>query len=69
MFTNMSPASLLLLFSGIAITLMRQGAMLTVLHALVVALAWPAALLSAASFIDAEWSIAVDRFLLETLLF
>lgn len=42
--------------------LMRQGAMMTVLSALLTALAWPATLLAATSFIDSTWSIAVDRF-------
>ncbi|GAU28987.1 hypothetical protein TSUD_391880 [Trifolium subterraneum] len=46
---------------GIATELMRQGAMLTVLSGLLIALAWPAALLSATDFIDSIWSIAIDR--------
>ncbi|KAL1810182.1 hypothetical protein ACET3Z_027172 [Daucus carota] len=50
-----------LLASSLAYTLMQQGAMLTVLGALVSALAWPAALLSLIGFIDSSWSIAVDR--------
>lgn len=41
--------------------LMKQGAMVTVLGALVTALAWPATLLSATNFIDSTWTIAVDR--------
>jgi predicted tellurium resistance membrane protein TerC len=41
---------------------MRQGAMLTVLSGLLMALAWPAALLSATDWIDSIWSIAIDRF-------
>lgn len=49
---------------GLALTLMQQGAMMTVLSSLVTALVWPATLLSLTSFIDSKWSIAVDRFLL-----
>ncbi|MBA0832394.1 hypothetical protein Goarm_016789 [Gossypium armourianum] len=45
----------------IALELMRQGAMMTVLSSLVAALALPAVLLSATNFIDSKWSIAVDR--------
>lgn len=41
--------------------LMKQGAMMTVLHTLLTALAWPAALLTITDFIDSTWSIAVDR--------
>ncbi|XP_022751432.1 uncharacterized membrane protein YFL034W-like isoform X2 [Durio zibethinus] len=50
------------LTSKIAMELMRQGAMMTVLSALLTALAWPAALLAATDFIDSSWTIAVDRF-------
>lgn len=46
---------------GIAMGLMKQGAMMTVLGTLVTALAWPATLLAAADFIDSKWAIAVDR--------
>lgn len=46
---------------GIAMGLMKQGAMLTVLSGLLTALAWPATLLAATDFIDSKWSIAVDR--------
>lgn len=49
------------LTSSIALELMRQGAMMTVLSSLVAALALPAVLLSATNFIDSKWSIAVDR--------
>ncbi|CAL5188114.1 unnamed protein product [Lathyrus oleraceus] len=49
------------LTSRLAMELMRQGAMLTVMSALLTALAWPAALLSATDFIDSTWSIAIDR--------
>lgn len=41
--------------------LMTRGAMMTVLSSLLVALAWPATLLSATDFIDSKWTIAVDR--------
>ncbi|KAL5099520.1 hypothetical protein RYX36_003847 [Vicia faba] len=47
--------------AGLAMELMKQGAMLTVLSALLTALAWPAALLSVTEFIDSTWSIAIDR--------
>ncbi|KAL3527176.1 hypothetical protein ACH5RR_011832 [Cinchona calisaya] len=49
------------LTSRIATGLMRQGAMMTVLSTLVMALAWPAALLAATDFIDSKWTIALDR--------
>lgn len=49
------------LTSSLALELMRQGAMMTVLSGLLTALVWPAALLSATSFIDSKWAIAVDR--------
>ncbi|MBA0741935.1 hypothetical protein Gogos_015052 [Gossypium gossypioides] len=49
------------LTSSLALELMRQGAMMTVLSSLVAALALPAVLLSATNFIDSKWSIAVDR--------
>ncbi|CAN4109857.1 unnamed protein product [Withania somnifera] len=49
------------LTSRIAMELMKQGAMMTVLHGLLTALAWPAALLMITDFIDSKWSIAVDR--------
>ncbi|XP_006343378.1 transmembrane and coiled-coil domain-containing protein 4-like isoform X1 [Solanum tuberosum] len=49
------------LTSRIAMELMKQGAMMTVLHTLLIALAWPAALLTITDFIDSTWSIAVDR--------
>ncbi|KAL0913080.1 hypothetical protein M5K25_016513 [Dendrobium thyrsiflorum] len=41
--------------------LMKGGAMMTVLNSLVIALAWPAALLAATDFIDSKWTIAIDR--------
>ncbi|GAB2252334.1 hypothetical protein Droror1_Dr00005181 [Drosera rotundifolia] len=49
------------LTSRLAMELMKQGAMLTVLSTLLTALAWPATLLAATDFIDSKWSIAVDR--------
>ncbi|OVA20406.1 Protein of unknown function DUF726 [Macleaya cordata] len=49
------------LTSRIAMELMKQGAMMTVLSTLFVALAWPATLLAATDFIDSKWTIAVDR--------
>ncbi|KAM7251892.1 hypothetical protein ACFE04_023775 [Oxalis oulophora] len=49
------------LTSSIALELMRHGAMMTVLSTIVAALAWPATLLAATSFIDSNWSIAIDR--------
>lgn len=48
----------------LTITAMKQGAMLTVLHSLVSALAWPTALLNVLDLIDSKWAIAIDRFLL-----
>lgn len=52
---------LLLLGAGIAMELMKQGAMMTVLKTLLAALAWPATLIFAADLIDSKWTIAVDR--------
>lgn len=49
------------LTSRFTIELMKQGAMMTVLSALVSALAWPAALVTASDLIDSKWSVAVDR--------
>ncbi|CAL0311475.1 unnamed protein product [Lupinus luteus] len=49
------------LTSRFAMELMKQGAMLTVLSALLTALAWPATLLAATEFIDSTWTIAIDR--------
>ncbi|CAN0919051.1 Transmembrane and coiled-coil domain-containing protein 4 [Linum grandiflorum] len=47
--------------STIASQLMRQGAMLTVMAALMAALYVPTTILSATSFIDSTWTIAIDR--------
>lgn len=52
----------LLLAVGLAMQLMKQGAMMTVLSTLLTALAWPAVLLAATDFIDSKWTIAVDRY-------
>lgn len=52
----------LIFVTGVAMELMKQGAMLTVLSTLFAALAWPAALLSVTDFIDSKWTIALDRF-------
>ncbi|MED6181364.1 hypothetical protein PIB30_118547 [Stylosanthes scabra] len=41
--------------------LMKHGAMMTVMSALLTALAWPATLLAATDFIDSTWTIAIDR--------
>ncbi|BAT77715.1 hypothetical protein VIGAN_02030600 [Vigna angularis var. angularis] len=49
------------LTSQIAIRLMKDGAMMTVLSSLVTALAWPTALLTTFDVIDSKWAIAVDR--------
>ncbi|XP_050228868.1 uncharacterized protein LOC126678044 isoform X2 [Mercurialis annua] len=49
------------LTSSIALGLMKQGAMMTVLSTLLAALAWPATLLVATDFIDSKWSVAIDR--------
>ncbi|CAN6541565.1 unnamed protein product [Malus baccata var. baccata] len=49
------------LTSTLAMGLMKQGAMMTVLGTLVTAFAWPATLLAATAFIDSKWAIAVDR--------
>ncbi|XP_078446142.1 transmembrane and coiled-coil domain-containing protein STS1-like [Wolffia australiana] len=49
------------LTSSLAMSLMKQGAMMTVLNSLVTAFAWPATLLSATNFIDSTWAISIDR--------
>ncbi|KAI3699384.1 hypothetical protein L2E82_43656 [Cichorium intybus] len=49
------------LTSRIALELMKQGAMMTVLSSLLAALALPATLLTLTDIIDSKWSIAVDR--------
>ncbi|CAK8562179.1 unnamed protein product [Lathyrus sativus] len=49
------------LTSRLAMQLMKQGAMMTVLSTLVTALAWPAVLLAATDFIDSKWTLAINR--------
>ncbi|GER49008.1 hypothetical protein STAS_26220 [Striga asiatica] len=49
------------LTSSIAMEMMKQGAMMTVLSTLLTALAWPATLLYLTDFIDSKWTIAVNR--------
>ncbi|XP_044959283.1 transmembrane and coiled-coil domain-containing protein 4-like [Hordeum vulgare subsp. vulgare] len=49
------------LASRVAMELMREGAMQTVLSGIISAFAWPATLVAAADFIDSTWSIAIDR--------
>ncbi|KAF8672169.1 hypothetical protein HU200_049736 [Digitaria exilis] len=49
------------LASRVALELMREGAMQTVLGGIISAFAWPATLVSAADFIDSKWSVAIDR--------
>ncbi|KAK4599916.1 hypothetical protein RGQ29_009818 [Quercus rubra] len=49
------------LTSRVALQLMKQGAMMTVLSTLVAALALPATLIIASDLIDSKWAIAVDR--------
>ncbi|CAM8884501.1 unnamed protein product [Rhodiola kirilowii] len=49
------------LTSRLAMELMKQGAMMTVLSTLMMALAWPATILAATEFIDSKWTIAVNR--------
>ncbi|CAN0906481.1 Uncharacterized membrane protein F35D11.3 [Linum grandiflorum] len=49
------------LSSKVAMEMMKQGAMLTVLTTLVVALAVPAALLGATELIDTKWAVAISR--------
>lgn len=51
------------LTSRLALELMKQGAMRTVLSGLLAAFAWPATLLAATDFIDSKWSVAIDRYL------
>ncbi|RLN18421.1 transmembrane and coiled-coil domain-containing protein 4-like [Panicum miliaceum] len=49
------------LASRVALELMREGAMQTVLSGIISAFAWPATLVSAADFIDSKWTVAIDR--------
>nr|POF17171.1 isoform 2 of transmembrane and coiled-coil domain-containing protein 4 [Quercus suber] len=48
-------------YIGVALQLMKQGAMMTVLSTLVAALALPATLITTSDLIDNKWAIAVDR--------
>ncbi|KAJ0096841.1 hypothetical protein Patl1_29037 [Pistacia atlantica] len=57
------------LTSSIAMGLMKQGAMLTVLNSLLVALAWPATLVLAADLIDSKWTIAVNSVMVSLVVF
>ncbi|KAK6125726.1 hypothetical protein DH2020_040530 [Rehmannia glutinosa] len=49
------------LTSSIAMGMMKQGAMMTVLSSLLTALAWPATLFVLTDFIDSKWTVAVNR--------
>ncbi|KAL6642836.1 hypothetical protein ACP70R_021017 [Stipagrostis hirtigluma subsp. patula] len=49
------------LASRVALELMREGAMQTVLSGVISAFAWPATLVSAAEFIDSKFTVAIDR--------
>ncbi|GKU90043.1 hypothetical protein SLEP1_g4091 [Rubroshorea leprosula] len=49
------------LTSRVAMELMKDGAMLTVLSTLLTALAMPATVVAAADIIDSNWAVAVDR--------
>ncbi|KAL5778132.1 hypothetical protein ACOSP7_011058 [Xanthoceras sorbifolium] len=49
------------LTSKVAMELMKEGAMMTILSTLLAALALPATLVTAADLIDSQWAIAVDR--------
>ncbi|ONI32518.1 hypothetical protein PRUPE_1G370800 [Prunus persica] len=48
-------------FGGIALELMKEGAMMTVLNTLLAAFAMPATLVTASDLIDSKWAVAVDR--------
>lgn len=47
--------------TGIALQLMKEGAMLTVLNTLLAAFAMPTTLVTASDLIDSKWAVAVDR--------
>jgi hypothetical protein len=49
------------LTSTLALGLMKQGAMMTVLSSLLTAFAWPATLLMMTDLIDSKWTVAVNR--------
>ncbi|KAH7521099.1 hypothetical protein JRO89_XSUnG0113100 [Xanthoceras sorbifolium] len=50
------------LTSKVAMELMKEGAMMTILSTLLAALALPATLVTAADLIDSQWAIAVDSY-------
>ncbi|KAL8474937.1 hypothetical protein ACS0TY_031379 [Phlomoides rotata] len=49
------------LTSKLAMEMMKQGAMMTVLSTLMTALAWPATLLTLTDIIDSSWAVAINR--------
>ncbi|XP_010061018.2 transmembrane and coiled-coil domain-containing protein 4 [Eucalyptus grandis] len=49
------------LTSRLAMELVKEGAMMTVLSTLVAALALPATLVTASDIIDSKWAVAIDR--------
>ncbi|KAL8478842.1 hypothetical protein ACS0TY_030646 [Phlomoides rotata] len=49
------------LTSKLAMEMMKQGAMMTVLSTLMTALAWPATLLTLTDLIDSSWAVAINR--------
>ncbi|XP_071735305.1 uncharacterized protein [Rutidosis leptorrhynchoides] len=49
------------LSSTLALALMKQGAMMTVLSSILTAFAWPATLIWLTDIIDSKWTIAVNR--------
>lgn len=53
--------TLLQTVTGIALELMKEGAMMTVLNTLLAAFAMPATLVTASDLIDSKWAVAVDR--------
>ncbi|OWM75013.1 hypothetical protein CDL15_Pgr021364 [Punica granatum] len=48
-------------WEGIALQLMKQGGMMTVLSSLMTALAAPATLVMASDLIDSKWAVGIDR--------
>lgn len=55
------PPTILQTVAGIALQMMKEGAMLTVLSTLLAAFAMPATLVTASDVIDSKWAVAVDR--------
>uniref|UniRef100_A0ACD5TNB9 Uncharacterized protein n=1 Tax=Avena sativa TaxID=4498 RepID=A0ACD5TNB9_AVESA len=49
------------LASRVALELVREGAMQTILSGIISAFAWPGTIITAAEFIDSKWSVAIDR--------